>query len=102
MLPASALSTLVNALVMPNEATQLLTSTLYGIYLGMNYLYFSSDRSPSWPRRLVFCINLTLLTAIVSMIFAANYIRDVDNYDDSVILLLPDVALKVCPALRAR
>lgn len=95
------MSTLVNALVMPNEATQLLTSTLYGIYLGMNYLYFTSNRSPTWPRRVVFGINLTLLTAIVSMIFAANYMRDVDKYANSVILLLPDVALKVCPALRA-
>lgn len=99
MLSTFTLSRLVNALVMPSEASQLLMSVLYGIYVGMNYLYVTSDRSSSWPRRLIFSINFILLTAIVSMMFAANYIRNVDWYGSSIVLLTPDIALKVRPVL---
>lgn len=92
----STTSTLVNALVGPSEASALITTLLYGVYLGMNYLYFTSDRSPSWPRRITFAINFILLTILVSFVFAANYIRDVKWYGNPIVLLTPDIAFKVC------
>lgn len=92
----STTSTLVNALVEPSEASALITTLLYGVYLGMNYLYFTSDRSPSWPRRITFAINFILLSILVSFVFAANYIRDVKWYGNPIVLLTPDIAFKVC------